>query len=185
MNIIPAPGTPMMTVAEILSKNIEKHFPSEESPMRQTLAICEEVGELVKEHRRYCGMSRKAGDIDNLYGELSDVVITSYVTAYVFGINLDEFLSVLTNPIVDLNRNSIILRMVHHSGEIASIIDQQDSIFIEIIRIPLLGVNLGYLVNYARLYAQYLSPDRALIDEINKKLYHIDTGIFSRGWKNW
>jgi NTP pyrophosphatase (non-canonical NTP hydrolase) len=57
---------------------------------QQTLALAEEAGEFVKAARRYLGMARRSGSLDDVRLELADVVITAYVTAEAFGIDLDE-----------------------------------------------------------------------------------------------
>lgn len=69
--------------------NDSGHFPVEESRPRQVIALAEEVGEFVGAARRFMGMARRNGSFEEMQKELADVVITAYVTAQVFDVDLD------------------------------------------------------------------------------------------------
>lgn len=56
---------------------------------QQTISLAEECGEFVGAARRYLGMARRTGTLDDVKSELADVIITAYVTAEVFGFHLD------------------------------------------------------------------------------------------------
>ena len=53
-----------------------------------TLSIAEEAGELVGAVRRYLGHARRSGDIEDIEQELADIVITAFVMAELFDIDL-------------------------------------------------------------------------------------------------
>jgi NTP pyrophosphatase (non-canonical NTP hydrolase) len=53
-----------------------------------TLALAEEAGEFTKAARRYLGMARRTGTKYDVAMELADVVITAFVAANVFDIDL-------------------------------------------------------------------------------------------------
>lgn len=53
------------------------------------IALAEEVGEFVGAARRYMGMARRNGSFDELSLELADVVITAFVAAEVFDIDIE------------------------------------------------------------------------------------------------
>lgn len=58
--------------------------------LQQTLCVFEEAGEFDGAARRYLGMARRSGLLSDVRTELADVVITCYVTAQVFKVDLDE-----------------------------------------------------------------------------------------------
>jgi NTP pyrophosphatase (non-canonical NTP hydrolase) len=58
-------------------------------PLRQALALAEEVGEFVGAVRRFAGLARRTGSFDDVRHELADVVITAFVTAHEMGIDLE------------------------------------------------------------------------------------------------
>lgn len=68
---------------------------------QQTLALVEEAGEFAAAARRYMGMARRTGTKRDVETELADVVITAFVAANVFGIDLktavDKKLQVIFN----------------------------------------------------------------------------------------
>jgi NTP pyrophosphatase (non-canonical NTP hydrolase) len=68
---------------------IDQHFPPEEAAHRQVIALAEEAGEFAGAYRRYRGMARRSGTIEEMASELADVVITAFVTAVVLNIDLD------------------------------------------------------------------------------------------------
>ena len=84
----PVPGTPAALAADI-SAHIDRHFPPEQAPIRQVLALAEEAGEFVGAYRRWAGMARRTGSWTDVEAELADVVITAYLAAHVLGIDLD------------------------------------------------------------------------------------------------
>ena len=70
-----------------IERHLEQHFDGRPE-IRQVLALAEEAGEAVGAARRYLGMARRTGTLDALRGELADVVITAFVTANTFTIDL-------------------------------------------------------------------------------------------------
>lgn len=76
--------------ADVIRRALWEHFPREEEKVRQVIAMGEEVGEFVGAARRFMQMARRDGPFEDVEKELADVVITSYVTAEVFGIDLER-----------------------------------------------------------------------------------------------
>lgn len=70
---------------------------------QQALALAEEAGEAVGAMRRYMGMARRVGNIDEVREELADVVITAWVTAAVFDVDLE---SAIAAKLVKLHNRS-------------------------------------------------------------------------------
>jgi NTP pyrophosphatase (non-canonical NTP hydrolase) len=56
--------------------------------LRQILAVAEEAGEFVGAARRYYGLARRPGTLDELRSEAADVVITMFVAAHEIGFDL-------------------------------------------------------------------------------------------------
>ena len=56
----------------------------------QIIAMAEETGEFVGAARRFMGMARRSGTYGEMAAELADVVITAFITAEVFGIDLEQ-----------------------------------------------------------------------------------------------
>lgn len=86
-----------LPVAEIVAEmatNLGEEFPAppHEMKMRQGLALAEEAGEAVGALRRYLGLARRNGTLEELESELADVVFTTYLLAHYIEINLDEAL---------------------------------------------------------------------------------------------
>ncbi len=52
----------------------------------QAFAMCEEIGEVLSAYRRWSGMARRAGTIEDLAEELADVRLTGYVAAHAYEI---------------------------------------------------------------------------------------------------
>lgn len=76
--------------ADVIRRALWEHFPREEEKVRQVIAMGEEVGEFQGAARRFMQMARRDGPFEDVEEELADVVITSYVTAEVFGIDLER-----------------------------------------------------------------------------------------------
>lgn len=72
----------LVILQNILKSNIEF------SSNSQVLCIAEEAGEVVKAWARYSGQARRAGTFDAVCEELADLVITCYVAAEHFKIDL-------------------------------------------------------------------------------------------------
>ena len=53
------------------------------------VCLAEEVGEALKETRRYLGDARRASNLEMVAAEFADVVIATEVTAWLLGIDLD------------------------------------------------------------------------------------------------
>lgn len=66
---------------EIVHELRANGFTVESQPERQALALAEEVGEFVGAWRRWRGQARRSDTVEHVREELSDVVITAYVTA--------------------------------------------------------------------------------------------------------
>lgn len=61
--------------------------------VQQIIALAEEAGEFVGAARRYMGMARRSGTHNEMAKELADVVITAFVTAHIFDIDLPSEIS--------------------------------------------------------------------------------------------
>jgi NTP pyrophosphatase (non-canonical NTP hydrolase) len=59
---------------------------------RQVLGLAEEVGEFVGAYRRWSGQARRSGTAEEMYAELADVVITAFVAAEEFGVDLEDLI---------------------------------------------------------------------------------------------
>jgi NTP pyrophosphatase (non-canonical NTP hydrolase) len=55
----------------------------------QMLCLAEETGEAIQAYRRASGNARRPGEWSTVAEEMADVVIVSYVTAAMAGIDLD------------------------------------------------------------------------------------------------
>lgn len=66
------------------------HFPYSDLRVQQTLALAEEAGEFTKAFRRWAGMARRTGSWQDVEAELADVLITTYVTAALLQVDLDD-----------------------------------------------------------------------------------------------
>lgn len=64
-------------------------FDAAQGQQRQVLNLAEEVGEFVGAYRRWAGQARRSGTAEEMYAELADVVITAFVTAEEFGVDLE------------------------------------------------------------------------------------------------
>lgn len=64
-------------------------FSSTKAAERQVFTLAEEVGEFVGAYRRWSGQARRTGTALEMYAELADVVITSYVAAHELSFDLD------------------------------------------------------------------------------------------------
>lgn len=76
--------------AELLRKKLAESFPEHNQKVMQSTALAEEVGEFVGAARRYLGMARRTGSFEELAEELADVVITAFITAEVFEVDIDR-----------------------------------------------------------------------------------------------
>lgn len=57
--------------------------------MAQVLCVAEEAGEFIGAYRRWNGMARRDGALEDVMHELADVVISAYTAAEAIGFNLD------------------------------------------------------------------------------------------------
>lgn len=78
---------------EIVKNLRENGFDAEQGQVRQVLNLAEEVGEFVGAYRRWAGQARRSGTAEEMHAELADVVITAFVTAEEFGVDLEELIS--------------------------------------------------------------------------------------------
>lgn len=79
-------------VAKRIAAKVDENFPTvsyQNRMLRQTVAIAEEAGEVAGAMRRYLGLARRNGSLEEVAEELSDLLITLYVAAYRLGIDLD------------------------------------------------------------------------------------------------
>lgn len=86
--------------ADMIRRALWDHFPREEEKVRQVIAIGEEAGEFQGAARRYMGMARRSDTFEHMAEELADVVITAYVTAEVFEIDLPREIEAKLHTIV-------------------------------------------------------------------------------------
>lgn len=56
----------------------------------QVLCVAEEAGEFVGAYRRWVGMARRNGPIEDVQAELADVVISAYCAAEALEFDLDS-----------------------------------------------------------------------------------------------
>ncbi len=82
-------SNPLTSIARGIVDRIEGDFPKNDLLVQQVLCLAEEAGEFVQAARRFMGMARTPGSFEDMKKELADVVLTSYVTAEVFGFSLD------------------------------------------------------------------------------------------------
>jgi 8-oxo-dGTP diphosphatase len=75
-------------LARALRAGLLAAFGPDDEQIRQTLCLAEEAGEFVQAARRYLGLARTPGDLPPVVEELADVVLTAYVTAEAFDIDL-------------------------------------------------------------------------------------------------
>jgi NTP pyrophosphatase (non-canonical NTP hydrolase) len=78
----------LVALAERIGAALNGAFADSEPRIRQTLALAEETGEFVQAARRYLGLARRTGGLEDVTAELADVVITAFVTARAFDIDL-------------------------------------------------------------------------------------------------
>ena len=55
----------------------------------QALCFAEEAGELVGAYRRYAGKARRKGTLQEVEGEVADVLITATILAELLGIDIE------------------------------------------------------------------------------------------------
>ena len=80
------------SAAEIVKALRANGFDEENGQVRQVLNLAEEVGEFVGAFRRWSGQARRSGTAEEMYAELADVVITAFVTAEEFGVDLEDLI---------------------------------------------------------------------------------------------
>lgn len=59
---------------------------------RQIMALAAEAGEVIGAYLRYTGQARRSGSKEELEDELTDLILTAFATAYINGLNPDDFL---------------------------------------------------------------------------------------------
>ncbi|OHV23250.1 hypothetical protein BBK14_24320 [Parafrankia soli] len=98
----PAPDdlSALPVLAQVISAALIRAFPDSDEQVRQTLALAEEAGEFVQAARRYLGMARTPGELEPVTAELADVVITAFVTAEAFGIDLPAAIATKTSTVL-------------------------------------------------------------------------------------
>jgi NTP pyrophosphatase (non-canonical NTP hydrolase) len=123
--IEPMPAT-LAGFADVALRNIRTHFPAEGERERQVFALIEEVGEVVGAYRRWAGLARRTGSFEDMANELADVVITSYVTAAVFGIDLDGARAAL-RPKASLQAPREVLRLYVMAADFVAVYEAAES----------------------------------------------------------
>lgn len=83
----------MERATEMENQLQEAGFSAEQGRVRQVIAVAEESGEFVGAARRYMGMARRTGSFEDVQMELADVVITAFITAATFDIDLPAAIS--------------------------------------------------------------------------------------------
>jgi NTP pyrophosphatase (non-canonical NTP hydrolase) len=78
----------LMEVAVKIRKNLVAAGWTGDLTIQQALNLVEETGEFVGALRRFKGMARRSGTFAEMAEELADVVITAFVAAVVFDVNL-------------------------------------------------------------------------------------------------
>ena len=82
-------GQVQRMASELIRKMTEAGFKSNMMRAQQVMCMAEEAGEAVKAARRYMGLARTPGTLEELREELADVVIASAAMAEAFGIDLE------------------------------------------------------------------------------------------------
>lgn len=77
-------------------------FPDSEALTRQVFALNEEVGEFTGAVRRFYGMARRTGTVEEAQKEWADVVITAFVTANTMGWERSTLESVLDTKLNEI-----------------------------------------------------------------------------------
>lgn len=75
------------TAAEI-SHHLRQAGYTGDPVIRDTVTLAEEAGELVGAVRRYTGMARRSGTLDDVAAEAADVVLTVAILAHDIGFDL-------------------------------------------------------------------------------------------------
>lgn len=84
-----SPRSALAERAEAIVANLRANGFVDDGGIRQALNLAEEVGEFVGAYRRWKGLARRSGPVEDVHAELADVVITAYVTAEELGFDLD------------------------------------------------------------------------------------------------
>lgn len=85
------PRSLTMQTARQIAHHLHAHgFTAHDGGRRQVFNLAEEAGEFVGAYRRWIGIARRPGTIEDVAAELADVVITTYVTAVEAGVTLDD-----------------------------------------------------------------------------------------------
>lgn len=77
-------------VARVIEKGLVKAFTTKtyaELATAQVLDVAEEAGEFVGAFRRYSGLARRPGTVEELEDEWADVIIAAFSAAKFLGIN--------------------------------------------------------------------------------------------------
>ena len=115
----------MDVAREIAAHLAAAGFPKGGAATRQIHCLAEEAGELVGAHRRYAGMARRSGDIDEVRAELADVAIATYVMAGTLGAELEPLAPLPASPVASTPRESVldvfvaVGRFVDRHGDVA------------------------------------------------------------------
>lgn len=77
-------------IAADISENLKASGFTEKPHLRQALALAEEAGEFVGAVRRYYGLARRTGSLNEVRMEAADIILTMFVAAYDIGFDLAE-----------------------------------------------------------------------------------------------
>jgi NTP pyrophosphatase (non-canonical NTP hydrolase) len=76
-----------------IARELIRSYGSTTAMLNNGLVLAEEAGEAVQAMRRFMGYARTAGSLGAVAEELADVVITAYVTADLYAIDLADAVS--------------------------------------------------------------------------------------------
>jgi NTP pyrophosphatase (non-canonical NTP hydrolase) len=152
----------MRTAARIVHHLRANGFTARDAAQRQVLNLMEEAGEFIGAYRRWTGLARRPGTVQDVHAELADVLITAYVTAAELGLTIDP-----PPPVRPADP-------LHAVVGVFAAVYQAVRLFPEA---PIDRLALGSVVSAAEQAAAALAFD--LDDAVAAKL----DVIFSRGWR--
>jgi NTP pyrophosphatase (non-canonical NTP hydrolase) len=86
----PADQVDLTGHAAVISECLRRNgFDPAQPVSRQVLGVAEEVGEFVGAYRRWSGQARRSGTAEQMWQELADVIIATFVTAHELGIDIN------------------------------------------------------------------------------------------------
>jgi NTP pyrophosphatase (non-canonical NTP hydrolase) len=158
--------------AQLLLQHLAGNAHHDPGKVMQTLAVAEEAGEFVGAWRRYVGLARRRGSLDEVRAELADVLIVSVVCAQYLNLHVEAGLRDDPVPTHLDDTNQVVLDVFVQAG-----------LFVETtLELPAvsrreLAKRLMMVILAARAAATALRID--LVAAIDAKLEH----VFDRGWR--